>query len=175
MKHYSEYNYLHPAHREARAQAFCPVKCAGAMRAGSERQQSADHWGGPYYKEETDTGAGDDRCTAICFICDQVITEIRRMMSYGGDPFVFLAQVRKGVSECFTKSTSKGFAQACITPVKVVTGTNPDVIARAEIGKRNKQTADFSEIARLDCRTISLARFPTEIPQSRLWRRSGQQ
>ena len=81
------YNYFHPRYRRARAEARARSRgvCQGCGYALAEH---AHHWLLFYLPPWATTS---EHLTALCRVCHQVMTLLRRFLSMGGDPVRFLA------------------------------------------------------------------------------------
>ena len=108
------YDYIHSAHRRARAGAF--ARSSGVCQlCGGEQATVGHHWARVYPKE-VDMKADD--LTALCDICDLAGTSIRRMKKYGASRKQIVSQIRKMIEECDFKSPSSERARSFNTALE---------------------------------------------------------
>ena len=93
LKSPSQYNYKHPRHLKARADAF--KRSDGQCQfCGKAAAVEGHHWAWPKYPME-DVITGDDMI-ALCNVCHEVATTLRR---FKGDIFRMAASVRHAVEK----------------------------------------------------------------------------
>ena len=82
-------------YKRAKTQAF--ARSSGVCQmCGGFSAVSAHHWGLEYPSGAEVTS---DDLTALCSICHEIATEMRRFKRTGGDPFKLLSIVKKKLEE----------------------------------------------------------------------------
>ena len=103
----------------ARAAAF--DRSAGVCQlCGQAPATEAHHWAGtplagPYPPDSALTAAD---LTALCGICHEIATTLRRFHRHGGDRFSFMRSLKEAVERCDMKSTSRVRAQSSCTTAR---------------------------------------------------------
>ena len=104
--HPRRYDYSHPQHRRARGGALARSRgrCQGC---GYALAKHAHHWQLRYLPPWATTS---DHLTALCLLCHQVMTLLRKFLSVGGDPNRFLAILKAALAEAMETGPRTGRA-----------------------------------------------------------------
>ena len=129
------YNYFHPRYRRARAEARARSRgvCQGCGYALAEH---AHHWLLFYLPPWATTS---EHLTALCRVCHQVMTLLRRFLSMGGDPVRFLAIFEKALAEAgeTVPRTGRALRLRGGYGARVSGGTRPRVGERLKVTLRS--------------------------------------
>ena len=104
--HPRRYDYSHPQHRRSRGGALARSRgrCQGCGYGPAEH---AHHWQLRYLPPWATTS---DHLTALCLLCHQVMTLLRKFLSVGGDPNRFLAILKAALAEAMETGPRTGRA-----------------------------------------------------------------
>ena len=128
-----------PGFGRARAEAI--ERSNGACQFCGQRAATDGHHWAMQYPDDSQITASD--ITALCGVCHEVATTLRRLVSHGGTIWQFMGVLREAITQCDIRSPSSGLLDSSSTTA--LPGSTP---AALPTSKRAKSLASAHRTGR---------------------------